>query len=133
MTLDELMREIRQKITCVAWDVNSDWPAHLAPTGDPYVALCSGGVKGKGDQFPCLCASKDIAINVYRITLFDYVSSRPGILYWRVEPEIIGPHTFSDEATGHQMFEATGHQMFYVYSRLAISDRPIIKSAQKRT
>ena len=123
MTLDELMREIRQKITCVAWDVNSDWPAHLAPTGEPYVALCSGGIKGDGDQWPCGCASPDIALNVYRITLFDYVATRPGILYWRIQPEIEEWVTLGE----------IDHTWYAFYSRLAISDRPIIKSAQKRT
>ena len=91
-----------------------------APTGEPYIAFCSGGVKAEGAQAPCLCATKDVAVATWRLALLDYEAKNPGILYWREMPELIEVGKDED-----------GDVLYAVYSRLLISKKSPIRSARK--
>jgi hypothetical protein len=118
MTLDQALREITQKITCVAFhndpEIIAAGKAGLAPTGEPFLSLCSGGFKEEGKFCPCLCLDAETAIRSWRLALFEYAAQKPGILYWRHEPELVEE-------------EGDGSHKFWVYSRLLISDRPALR------
>ena len=125
MTLDEALRDITKRITCVEWDADENRDAHIAPTGEPYIELCSGGVKNEGDdRAPCLCARKEIAVSSWRLALLDYEAKKPGILYWRVMPEM-------DEVVISGRKDVPDTTYYFVYSRLLISTRSVIRSVRK--
>lgn len=120
MTLDDVMREIKQNTTVVMWDNDPDRPSNLAPTGEEYLSLCSGGFKPEGVVVPCMCVNKDIAIGTWRAALFEYARVTPGILYWRTEPELCEEDELDET------------HRFYVYSRLLISNKIVVRFSPKR-
>lgn len=85
-------------------------PAHLAPTGEPYVVITSDLQNATG--------SADEAIASWQAAIEAYIHEKQGHnwkietgrLYWRIEPEL-------EEVRGR----------WKVYSRLLISCAPVVK------
>lgn len=83
-------------------------PTIRCETGDPYVCICSGGLKLEGERivrFPTFTEATDSWLNA----LEEYKRGKTGILYWRTRPE------HDQNAEG-----------WAIYSRLVISDKPEI-------
>lgn len=129
MTLDQALREIAQRITCVEWDNDPDREAWKAPTGELYLQLCSGGFKNEGEWAPCLCASKEAAVSTWRAALLEYEAKKPGILYWRVKPElesVVISFPSSEAPIG-----GAEQTWWFVYSRLIISNKSAIRTVKR--
>lgn len=132
MTLDEALRDITQRITCVDWDGDENREPWKAPTGEAYIEFCSGGVRDSDAKEPCLCATKEIAVATWRLAVLDYEAKRPGVLYWRVKPELeafkIRVAAINEDTVGADETEIR----WYVYSRLIVSNKSVIRVVPKR-
>lgn len=127
MTIAEALRDITQGITCVDWDADDNREAWKAPTGEPYLELCSGGFKSEGDCAPCLCLNKAVAVSTWRAALLEYEAKLPGVLYWRIKPELESVKIRTDRSgTGDD--EET---WWFVYSRLLISNKSVIRTVKR--
>ncbi len=106
-------------------------------TGEPYTEVLSGGQKADGDVTPCLCASPQIAIRLWKDAVEHYARARAGTLYWRIEPEIDSIRYCLDvdengKFVGHRDFLSVHvREGWRIYSRLLISDKPAIQAQWK--
>jgi hypothetical protein len=104
MTLDEALEHL-SGIFAFAPGIGD---AALAPTGEPYIVICSGGEKKEGGCPPLLCRDKETAIRLWHEAILIYgFGRRWQNLYWREKPHI----------------ETVYGDWYYVYSRLLISDK----------
>lgn len=115
--------------------------ASLAPNGEPYVTVVSGGIKSEGECAPCLCFSPEAAIRLWWDAARDYAFGQrakahaiaegaeaypPGEsampLYWRILPEI-GEHVIYQRSPvdPEQMDPVT---VYIVYSRFLVPSTP---------
>jgi hypothetical protein len=136
MTLDEAVKAIEDRFVCL------DGPADtFAPTGEQYLAVCSGGLKHEGGSVPALCTTPEIAIALWLRevkTLGERIAEEESVttiasaenplgqrqthlrLYWRIRPELgddlirINPDTEF----------ARDERVYLVYSRLLITAKP---------
>lgn len=123
VTLEQVMKEIKQRTICVTWDEDPDRPVSLAPTMEPYVSLCAGGVKIEGEKYPALFTTEEAAIRSYALTLSDQVVRGSGVLYWRSEPEVIDTNDVESKCGNN------GYR-FTVYSQLLFSNKTVVKKAK---
>ena len=124
MTLAEALRDITQRITCVDWDEDENRAQWKAPTGEPYLELCSGGFKEEAKFAPCLCLDKEVAVSTWRAALLEYEAKRPGILYWREKPELCPVDIAINDGNENLTW-------WHVYSRLLISDKSVIRTVKR--
>lgn len=96
--------------------------ARLAPTGEPYTVVVSGGDCADGEHRPILCATPEIAVRFWLRAAHDHAEGKTGTLYWRVRPVL-------ESATVSQGADAP-RTVYSVYSRLLISDRPELTAEQ---
>lgn len=90
----------------------------LAPTGEPYVAICSGGIKPEGKPLKSFPAKED-AINSWIDSVFDYMRGKSdATLYWRERPQI--------DWNGKSLYliNYIPNEGYAVYSRFLISSMP---------
>ncbi len=94
----------------------------LAPTGEPFITIASGGEKPDGEIYPVLCATREVAVQTWYDAVLRHAEGkgkRP-ILYWRERPEIIVYHiTMADERGTHRL---TANR-YTVRSRLVIGKK----------
>lgn len=103
-----------------------------AVTGEPYVTLCSGGVKDEGALFPAWYPTPEQARKAYRKAFIEYGISgvsdsnryaTPNRLYWRTPPEMYQRTVYEVVPLRHgtRLEEVT---LYSVWSRLLISSKP---------
>jgi hypothetical protein len=114
MNLNVAVEKIQRDYTCVDWAPDDNRPDHIAPTGEQYVEVYSGGL-GDSTKIPCLCLTEEIAVDTWYRTIQAMQSVKSGIIYWRVRPEM-----------------ATDGTRFFVYSRLLISSNSVIRNVGKK-
>ena len=104
-----------------------------APTGEPYVTLVAGGVKDEGEGWPVLYATPHGAIAAWFEAALKYVSLGD-VLYWRERPIVECCFYLPSTAAGEFLYKgkdprprrALVLELYSVYSRLLVSDSPII-------
>jgi hypothetical protein len=104
----------------------------IAPTGEPYVVICSGGMKEEGQHTPALCSSAELAVKLWFEAAMEYARSIAVLgrytLYWRIVPELnnysILPATSAEWSKEQR--DAMISTVWMVYSRLLISAQPCI-------
>jgi len=97
------------------------------PTGEPYQTVTSGGVKEEGAIIE-LFKSERMAIATWEKTISKILHNRQNnsIVFWRRMPEM----RFHEPTKGtERYFELASNGGWSVYSRLIISDKPIIQDA----
>lgn len=113
--LDQMINEWEDQIQ--VWPEEGD--CALAPTGEPYEALVLGGVKLEGENTLCVARTAEVAIRVFKWTLQEYAKGKwNGTLYWRARPDLDSTVMWPNGTT------------WSVYSRLIISDKPVIRQAR---
>jgi hypothetical protein len=138
MTLDEARRAFEAQFTV--------WPEHgdnaIAPTGERYVEVCSGGYKGEAEHTLALGTSEEAAIDLLVYGWSKYAKDKRGTLYWRILPEVDSQVYWRDGFLDYNPERATPAQrdqereimfrnvFWKAYSRLLISDKPTIQSAR---
>lgn len=133
MTLDEARKEFESGFT--VWPEVGNYS--IAPTGEPYVEICSGGYKPEGH--PCLAVgtSEQSAVYLWLIAAEQYAKGKSGTLYWRSLPEVdsytyYSEGIFASDAIGRTDKERNDfyrHVFWRAYSRFLISDKPVIRPA----
>ena len=112
----------------------------LAVTGEPYVAIMTGGVKSEGGLVSVYARDPSDAWRLYCQEVQNYADEikrmdprKPGVslkdweasrtLYWRTHPELIADTFMAKNYLwrGEQMAET---KLYYVWSRLLISNKP---------
>jgi hypothetical protein len=104
--LQGLERELERRFMCV-----SGLPMALSQTGEAYIAFTHNGKQNEGraeSNHPCF--SPEQAIISLAMHIAEYAAPRSGVLYWRVNPEVVQ----SDATWG-----------WAAYARLLISDAPV--------
>jgi hypothetical protein len=114
--LDEAVDAFEAKFTRI---VHGNYA--YAPTKEKYVEILSGQAADK--SWFCYCLTPEYAIEMWKVQISDYASSRSGTLFWRVRPEI--DHwdcALRGDALNSHPVEFL--RVWKVYSRLLISDKP---------
>ena len=139
MTLDEAVAEAGRTFCC------TDGPSSsLGPTGEPYVIVVTGGIKEEGEPHPVLCSTPEQAVKLWLDAVTEY-GQRPinestththGYvpiggkrwmpLYWRARPEM---NEIDYAECGVPKYLNPVQRRYVVYSRLLISDKPVIEQA----
>jgi hypothetical protein len=71
------------------------WPFRLAPTGEEFVAMTSGGIKPEGEVMPLWCSTQSDAIAKWFVEMVSAlvagieVGAPPRSLYWREMPQLV--------------------------------------------
>jgi hypothetical protein len=117
MTLEEAVVEFEARFVEITRVVGFPWDgAHpdcygrdwsKAPTGETYVAWCTGGVKPQGEPFPVYAKNPDEALELWIEHLPRVRSEDKLRLCWREGPEL------DNEG-----------EKWVVYSRFAMTDKP---------
>jgi len=103
------------------FQVGPDGNSATAPTGEKYVAICSGGEKEEGKTFPCYCTSPTIAIELCAYAANKYAASVSGnVLYWRERP-MLETVIFRKPVIIPQL-PAEEMRIWIVYSRMLIGE-----------
>lgn len=102
----------------------------LAITNEPYITLCSGGVKSEGGMFPAWFPTPDTARAAYRKSFIEYgvgvdTGLRLNRLYWREPPELYERTIYEVDGNG-RLIEAA---LYSIWSRLLISGQQIMEKA----
>ena len=107
--------------------------ASMAPCGEPYVTITSGGLKEHGDQIAMWFASESKAVYEWHLFVLDYAAEvAPGDewmslhLYWRQPPEFtMRDYVAVDQAAILQAHPERGDEIILhlgtVWSRLLIT------------
>jgi hypothetical protein len=123
MTLDEAIAQFVRPFPPTSPKGAQD---KVAPTGEPYVIITSGGQKEEGEAFPAVCRDEETAVRLWLEAVHAYAKPllayhlRDGKprLYWRTYPEMKRFHmTIADERQTHR----EAGVWYTVYSRLLIS------------
>ena len=92
----------------------------VSPTGEPYVEICSGGIRKEYEEIPAWFSFPKLAVEFWKRAVTEYtdgvVESENKTIYWRVFPELCEWPVISVRT------------LYSVYSRLLISSKPRIKS-----
>lgn len=119
MTLDDVIEEVALQFYGVA--VN---PAHHFRS--EAVVICTGALGKIDAPPPVLCANRDIAIELYRRTLSDYIAENTSpddvgrrILTWVQEPQVVAFDMTIKEVSGAHRMAA---RRYAVYSSLLLSE-----------
>lgn len=89
-------------------------------TGDDFVVICSGGEKANSGRWPALCASPEIAAELWADALIRYAEGRTGKIYWRFRPTVESFQiTHADRRQTHRVAEPR----YTVFSRLFIAEK----------
>lgn len=124
MNLKQAEAEIERLFTC------EDAPATaLYPTGEEFVEIGIDGIMGE-DRFPGFATSETAAASAWVAAVLRYATGKKGTLYWRERPAIAAFDVFLDNSLHYPDFPHGKHfcarRVFKVYSRLLITDRPIV-------
>jgi hypothetical protein len=111
MTLDEATAQIESRLPA-----QMGTPSYRSQTGETYTIIVSGGVKDEGQAFPALCATEEIAVRLWLEAMNAYLEGKEGTLYWRERPQLASDE---DQFSGR----------YVVYSRLLVSDKPVLVDA----
>jgi hypothetical protein len=142
MTPDEALAAIEREFNCIEWQVPTDdapgsenyrLASSKAPNGEPYVSICTGGLRLEGQPIAGVFWSADAAAMEWYLQVKEYArlrrwhrawphrSTERATLYWRIKPEIdtvpIQFPVFDHESNSNQWLEREG---YFVYSRLLI-------------
>jgi len=91
-----------------------DGLSRCAVNGEPFVTLCSGGIKQEGALFPCICSSPHYAVELWALAAREYANRRGDTLQWRERP------TLSEILESDDGFDKIKYKWYIVYSRLLI-------------
>ena len=63
------------------------WPFSLAPTGEKFITMCSGGEKQEGEKFPDAYLTQELAVEAWLkcVSNMGSLIEKP-VVYWREEP-----------------------------------------------
>ena len=118
MILDDARGEIEERFCGVSIDP-------ISPRKPDSVIVCSGALGIAGQPPPILCATQDLAIELFRRTLNDYVDdvtqhdAHKRILTWITEPQILKfVMTIQEVSTAHRVASSR----YAVYSVLVIGE-----------
>ena len=105
-----------------------------APTGEPYVSLVSGGIKAEGERLPAYFSTPERAIVAWYDSALRY-AQHGNVLYWRELPSLESQQYAPVDADGEFAKDTDLRKMmtitvYTVYSRLLVSDKPIIQPAR---
>ena len=133
MTLDEA-RSVVDQFFLVGPKGND----RLAPTGEEYIVICSGGIKSDYDLTPALASTEALAVELWMRAVREYAAQfdrTTCTLYWRIVPEMDKAYFLSVDEDGKFEFEEELRKSFTrvtyrVYSRMLISDKPQIQPAK---
>lgn len=109
-------------------------PSYKCQTGEPYVSMCSGGIRPEGERWPALYPTAEAAVKAWVQSVQDYCKGRPGAFYWREYPSMIHAemvdvtHLFHSDWPRDERNLPLGCvlDVYSVYSRFVISDGPEI-------
>ncbi len=133
--LDDAVVELAAEFRCVDWtptepgDVQA---AGAAPTGERYIVISTGGEKEEGARCPALFLSAEAAIADWLLHVREHArkqgAAKGSPLYWRVKPEINEGRMMRQWwRDGPESAPGWYEESFFViYSRLLISDKPVI-------
>ena len=88
-------------------------PCFLSQTGEEYVVITDGGRKREDQDYAATHESPEMAIMCWLYFAQQFCSERSGTIYWRTRPEIVDAPDLSG---------------IHIYSRLLISDKPVLYS-----
>lgn len=113
--LDNLANKLREAVD--ASPLEEGWPGLgcKAVTGEVFDTLTSYGLKKEG-CVDFLYSSPEEAADAYIKELSDYVVGKRGLIYWRAMPRLII----------HEDFDCGLVKGYSVYSRILISDKPMV-------
>jgi hypothetical protein len=124
-TIDELIAAME-----LPFGVGEPTNGSLSVTGEPYVALCCGGIKREGERIGVYCTYEAKAVEffyreweAYWRDLF-HGSWADWKLYWRQKPELRARVVY-DKTRMYQaepLYDAT--TLYTVTARLLVSDKP---------
>jgi len=130
MTLEEAVADLERGRMVVEGK-----PSALSQTGEPYIALVSGhSTDGhEGAMHDIVCLSRETAIRVWHLKAIAYANNHSGTLYWRSKPKVecdkrVWVKRIPKEILGTEEDAYEDHMVWSVYSRLLISDKPVIAS-----
>ena len=117
MTLEEALSQLARKFTVVDGPVSA-----IAPNGEQYVTIMSGGTPAEGERVQGIFFSEDAAIADWWLWLQAYASTRKGnTLYWRVRPEVGSMTIFKDEKAFLDIDHLSEVTVYMVRARLMIA------------
>jgi hypothetical protein len=89
-------------------------PCNRSQTGEEYTVIANGQIVEEGVNYPNICrTTPEGAIQTWFDGIMLWADGKPGAIYWRRRPELI-------------RYKANAWK---VYSRLLISDKPVIYMA----
>ena len=131
--LSEALAQVESTYRCVEWTPAPVPGAAngIAPTGERYIVLSNDGVVAEatsrdetGDADP------EVAVRRWLAHLHAYAEAvdpqGKGVLYWRVKPELERQDYSLNVVTLEKTHFASPR--YHVYSRLLISDKPVIEA-----
>ncbi len=141
--LAQYIAEIEHEIAWEDWsgDLGSVELNSTAPTGEPYITITQGGEKPEGESSPFICTSPEAAISRWSLEVMGHIQRAPkgARLYWRSKPDCIEFSILRDvrgladaRRRGFKVKAQDFDQSFYsIWSRLLISDKPILAERKK--
>lgn len=125
LTLDEAVAEVEAR-----FKIGPKGFARLAPTGEEYVELISGGIKKEGERSLILADTPELAIRYWLNAVWDYAGlhgpdQERKTLYWRILPEM------DELLVRHPETPKEEFSYWRIYSRLLITDKPPIAAEQE--
>lgn len=103
----------------------------VAPTGEPFVTVVTGGVKSEGEPSPIIATSEALAVEYWLRAAMQYAAGKSGgTLYWRIRPEVVSAELVT---VGIKPEDTAAQRYYKIYSRLLISSAPIRGAASAET
>jgi hypothetical protein len=143
------MTELALEYVCVDWiECPPGRGRSIAPTGEAYAEICTGGEKRENDPILGMCESPEAAVADWLACVRDHArrhgANVGATLYWRVMPELHEvtvrfPHEekrlrkLAKELGGPQPWWREGwdgnQKRYMIYSRLLITGKPVLSEA----
>ncbi len=140
MTLEEAVAQLERRLLYVHEFVpqnrDDSLPRKpiLAPTGESYITMMSGGRKPEGGDSPAICRTPEMAAQLWRDAVQRYYCDQVGAaegrsdqlhLYWLKRPESSERRLYTIYKDPPNADITMGETWYTVYSRLLISDKPV--------
>lgn len=105
-------------------------PYVACETGDVYVSIGCGGPLTEGEYHPAICGTPEIAVALWHQSVLKYAEDKSGVLYWNCDPEVGDFCLYSDQSFSRDVnvFLFERRKYYAVYSRLVITDKPVLST-----